>query len=367
MKKIVIFIVYLLLVTISCHKEDTEDSTTIPTITTLDVTEITATTATSGGDISDDGGEKITSKGVCWSTAISPTIYDSSTDDGGNSGDFSSRITGLSDHTTYYVRAYATNNKGTAYGNEFTFSTQSIFPGETTNVTGGTFSMGSDNVNEKPIHTVNVNSFKMSKLEITNLQFVNFMNEKGVNADGSYEGVSYIKMEDHEFIEYSSDHFIVKNHEKYPVVKVSWYGAKAYSEYYGGRLPTEAEWEFAAGGGTNSHGYLYAGSDTIDDVAWYLNNSGDHLHDVGTKSPNELGLYDMSGNVLEWCSDWYDSNYYNVSPGDNPQGPTSGSDRVLKSSYYVAIADYCRVTTRYHGTPNYSVNGLIGFRPVFEE
>ena len=367
MKKTIVILVSLLFLTISCKKEDPEgDNLVISNIATLDVTEVTATTAISGGDIIDDGGTEITQKGVCWSTTTVPTIYDSSTNDGNNSGDFSSHVTGLSNNTTYYLRAYATNSKGTAYGNEVTFKTQNVFSGETVIITGGSFQMGGIEEDEQPIHNVTVSSFKMSKYEITNLQFIDFMNEISVNANGSYLGVSYIYMVDNEFIEYNHDHFIIKSHEKYPVTKVSWAGAKAYSEYYGGRLPTEAEWEFAARGGNNSDGYLYSGSDTIDDIAWYFNNSGNEHHDVGTKAPNKLGIYDITGNVFEWCSDWYETSYYSVSSSNNPQGPSSGADRVIRGGSYATSDNNSRVASRHYGTPNYHVNYLIGFRPAFD-
>lgn len=100
------------------------------------------------------------------------------------------------------------------------------------------------------------------------------------------------------------------------------------------RMPTEAEWEYAARGGNRSKGYLYSGSNTMDEVGWYSSNSGGRIHAVKTKQPNELGLYDMSGNVWEWCSDWYDESYYAVSPSVDPSGPTSGLNRVLRSSHW---------------------------------
>ena len=115
------------------------------------------------------------------------------------------------------------------------------------------------------------------------------------------------------------------------------------------RFPTEAEWEFAAKGGTQSKGYTYAGSNTIDDVAWYTNNSSSTTHPVAQKKANELGLYDMSGNVWEWCLDWSDS--YSSSAQTDPTGAASGSYRVLRGGSWYNVATYCRVAYRGADTP----------------
>lgn len=114
------------------------------------------------------------------------------------------------------------------------------------------------------------------------------------------------------------------------------------------RLPTEAEWEFAARGGNVSHSYFYAGSNDIDDVAWYSGNSNKRTHEVGLKSPNELGLYDMSGNIEEWCSDWYDEYPSNqLSPIINPQGPSSGDGHVLRGGGWMGDKCECSIYSRY--------------------
>ena len=135
------------------------------------------------------------------------------------------------------------------------------------------------------------------------------------------------------------------------------------------RLPTEAEWEYAARG-RRSNGYKYAGSNDIGSVAWYTKNSSEKdsshpdygTHPVGTKSPNELGLYDMSGNVWEWCNDWYNKNYYTNSPDNNPQGPsTSQSFRVLRGGSWFNVDNNCRVASRYFSLP-FSSGNLVGFR-----
>lgn len=115
------------------------------------------------------------------------------------------------------------------------------------------------------------------------------------------------------------------------------------------RLPTEAQWEYAARGGNKSKGYIYSGSNTLDDVAWYSSNSSYTTHPVKTKAPNELGIYDMSGNVWEWCSDWYGS--YSSAAQTDPTGPSTGSLRVKRGGSWNYNSLHCRVAYRYHNTP----------------
>ena len=124
-------------------------------------------------------------------------------------------------------------------------------------------------------------------------------------------------------------------------------------------LPTEAQWEYAARGGNKKSGYKYAGGNNVDEEAWYDGNSGSSTHPVKGKKPNVLGLYDMSGNVWEWCSDWYGS--YSSGAQINPQGPSSGSDRVLRGGSWDRSARYCRVSYRLRSNPDYRSDDF-GFR-----
>ena len=134
------------------------------------------------------------------------------------------------------------------------------------------------------------------------------------------------------------------------------------------RLPTEAEWEYAARGGNKSKGYKYAGSNKLKEVAWYWENSHDETKDVGLKFPNELGLYDMSGNVWEWCQDWYSKEYYEECQKEgtviNPAGPKNGVYRVLRGGGWSNTPQYCRCTNRNLNPPEYRINN-VGFRLVF--
>ena len=130
------------------------------------------------------------------------------------------------------------------------------------------------------------------------------------------------------------------------------------------RLPTEAEWEYAARGGNKSRGYQYSGSNILSDVAWYIDNSENMTHPVGSKQANELGIYDMSGNVFEWCQDRYGS--YSSSSQTNPTGATSGSRRVNRGGSWVNNAWNCRLSYRFNDSQGYR-DDYIGFRLVLSE
>ena len=155
-----------------------------------------------------------------------------------------------------------------------------------------------------------------------------------------------------------------------PVEKVSWNDCQEFISKLNRitgktfRLPTEAEWEYAARGGKKSRGYQYSGSNNISDVAWYGDNSGSKTHAVGSKQANELGIYDMSGNVWEWCQDWYED--YSSSSQTNPTGATSGSYRVFRGGGWMHTAWYCRSSYRNCNSPDYR-SSFLGLRLVLSE
>ncbi len=215
-------------------------------------------------------------------------------------------------------------------------------------VKSGTFLMGCGDEkdkdcydNEKPAHSVTVSDFYIGTKEVTQKQWREVMG----TSPSSFEKC-----------------------DKCPVESVSWNDIQAFLKKLNDqtkgkkyRLPTEAEWEFAARGGNNSKGFKYSGGDDIKEVAWYDGNSENKTHPVGTKKANELGIYDMSGNVWEWCSDWFES--YNAAAVTNPMGAGKGSLRVFRGGSWFNYPQLCRAANRLHGAPTNRGNNL-GFRVV---
>ena len=237
-------------------------------------------------------------------------------------------------------------------------------------VRGGTFEMGDlfdsgFSEDEKPVHSVKVSSFWMSEYEITNTQFCVFLNEKGNPVEG---GVPWLDLTDDDcLVEKRGDRFIPKRgFGNHPVVEVSWYGARAFAEWLECRLPTEAEWEYAARGEGRWIKYPNGDDLTYDD-ANFAGTGGrdrwDQTSPVGNFPPNALGLYDMAGNVWERCWDWYDENYYSNSPPTDPQGPAEGVYRVLRGGAWDYSSWICRTTTRGFYKPD-GMTASIGFRVV---
>jgi len=211
-------------------------------------------------------------------------------------------------------------------------------------VHGGTFQMGSNSRgnDEKPFHSVTISNYYIGKYEVTQKLWRDVMGNDPPEL--SFKGC-----------------------DQCPVEKVSWNDIQEFLQKLNlktgknYRLPTEAEWEYAARGGNQSKGYIYSGSNTIDEIAWYGSNSGSKTHPVGQKHPNELGLYDMTGNVWEWCSDWYGDTYYKSSPMDNPKGPSIGTSRSLRGGSWFYGPNFCRTGKRGKNNPDDRHSGC-GFR-----
>jgi formylglycine-generating enzyme required for sulfatase activity len=228
-------------------------------------------------------------------------------------------------------------------------------------VLADTFKIGSPTFSsENPAHNVILNSFYISKYEVTNAEFAEFLNVYGSDTikEGSDMGEELIYEDDWGVTKDGDVWRAQKGFESHPVIYVSWFGADAYCKWKGYRLPTEAEWEVAARGGKN-RSHKYAGSDNADSVAWYFGNSEKSTHAVGKKAANEIGLFDMSGNIYEWCSDWYSS--YDGKTLDNPKGSEKGQYKVIRGGSWYDYFSHLTVTNRGNYNPDYKSN-IIGFR-----
>lgn len=344
-----------------------------PTVSTTTVIDVSRTSATFTAQVTATGNGTLTDAGFVYSTNHYPTTSDNKLSCG-KSTTLSSKATGLQQETTYYVRAYAINERGASYGAEQSFTTtrNEVNPyttltvetnyGSTTldmaTVNGGTFMMGAqskvstqDNYDknayddERPVHQVTVSGFLMSKTLVTQYLWYVVM--------GSYPNISS---------QYGLG-------EDYPVYNVSYQQCLQFMQKLGSitgkkfRMPTEAEWEFAARGGNNAESTTYSGSNTAGTVAWYSQNAGGKTHPVAQKQANELNIYDMSGNLWEWCSDWYA--LYSSATQNNPTGPSTGSSRVIRGGGWNDSATDCRVSVRSSAAPSQGFT-TVGLRLIME-
>ena len=242
-------------------------------------------------------------------------------------------------------------------------------------VKGGTFSMGNTRgdsegySNEKPVHTVNLTyDYWIGKYEVTFDDYDAFCTATGRSKPSDYgwgrKSRPVINVSWNEAIEYcnwlsgkegyakaydSGGNLLDRNSNKTTYIK----------KVEGYRLPTEAEWEYAARGGQKAKGYKYSGSDTLSEVGWYKDNAGSKTQEIGKKKANELGIFDMSGNVWEWCYDWYGG--YSAEGQLNPIGPGSGSYRLIRGGGWYYSAHYCRVAFRNYSDPS-TTHSYLGFR-----
>lgn len=266
-------------------------------------------------------------------------------------------------NTTYWVRAYVHDGQGYNYSDPISFTTGALTDDQPTvesfiangvpftmvNVEGGSFTMGATveqgadaNDAEKPAHKVTLSSFSIGQTEVTQALWLAVM---GSNPSGFTGDLNL------------------------PVEQVSWYDCQTFISKLNElnisdhqfRLPTDAEWEYAARGGNQSMSFKYSGCNSIDEVAWYNSNSTS-THTVATKTANELGIFDMSGNVWEWCQDWYGD--FNADDQINPTGPANGSGRCMRSGSWDFNSWFCRVSHRNYDSPERKSNHL-GFRIAY--
>jgi len=370
----------------SCKNEDAE-----VTAKTYHVTNVTASSGSIRGTVTITVGDaSFIDAGICYSTTVTyPKITNSRyVPASGDLTDFLVTLSGLSTDSVYRFRTYASTSDTTYYGITYAFRPVSVEI-EKIFVQGGTFTMGATTEQasfasdaEKPAHSVTLDGFYIGKYEVTNDQFALFLNSRQISSGGSSmtaSGTSYKFMyTSPKGLYYDSDNsqwVVPSGYVGRPVVNVTWYGASEFCLWAGGRLLTEAEWEFAARGGKSSLGYIYSGGNDAAEVGWFKPDLYDredleyYSQVGGGKKANELGIYDMSGNVWEWCSDWYTA-YSSVAQTD-PTGPTDdeaeadGSEITEKvrrgGGWADPNASSLRVSNRASNLPTANA-GSIGFR-----
>jgi len=277
-------------------------------------------------------------------------------------------LSGLSANTTYYWQARATNIAGTTYANgsasafwSFTTSDGTVIPGEMIVIPAGSFQMGCDpdynggyscDSSELPLHTVSLDAYRIDKYEVTNAQYAQCV----ATGDCTAPTCNYSRIR--------ASYYDNPTYANYPVIQVSWQDASNYCDWAGKRLPTEAEWERAARGTTLIAYPWGVASPTCSLVNGYI--SSPCVYDTSAVGSNPggaspYGVLDMAGNVWEWVADLYSASYYSISPSSNPQGPDSGTDRVLRGGSWNSTSDYLRVADRDVFDPTHRDNN-VGFR-----
>ncbi|MGR5591975.1 SUMF1/EgtB/PvdO family nonheme iron enzyme [Bacteroides thetaiotaomicron] len=277
------------------------------------------------------------------------------------------------------IAEWITNDHGTGTATEIGAGIEKV------RIPAGTFLMGSPDsdseaiLDEKPQHKVTLTrDFYMGKYEVTAAQYADFLNAAGVAKADVYSKARHTVDGYGEQDLFRVDKWTPQWNDatdrweaggNTPMINVTWFGAKAYADWVGGSLPTEAQWEYACRAGTTTAYSFGDDAAGLGDYAWYWDNSEsiNGPSPVGTKKPNPWGLYDMHGNVVEWCSDRYGSDYYSdPSAGTDPTGPASGDYRVARGGGWTYISRSCRSACRISGTPG-SANYEVGFRVVFND
>lgn len=318
--------------------------------------------------IGSDGNSKITDYGVVLSEVKNPSlknnVFKSNLISKVNK-EIKIKIKGLKSNTTYHIKPFAKNKLGMSYGDEISIKTKFRI-NDVVLVKGGTFFMGSNNEKdgekfEQPVHKVTLKDFKIRINEVTNSEFATFL-----NANLKHPRFNFwldFEQKEIQIEKIGSKYKAKKGKENYPVVFVRYFGAEDYATWNGGRLPTEAEFEYVAKGGNKSKGYLYPGSNNIEKVAWYKLNSRS-TQKVAQKEPNELGVYDMAGNVWEWISDTWHKNYENApTKGNKPW--KGGRGHILRGGSWQSSKYDCRSTYRTYNS-KYYVGDNVGFRVVYD-
>lgn len=354
----------VLMLAVSCSSEDKPAE--LPTVTTADFTELTAESVKLGGEVTADGGAEVMARGIVYGEEPAPDVETSAlTQEGTGIGAFESSVGNLKGATTYYYRAYATNEAGTAYGEEKTFITpmpENISLDvngvklEMVLVEPGTFKMGNPGTDdmfsyEKPVHNVTLTkSYYIGKYEVSQELWTAVMGSNPSIYTGNDIPV-------HQVSYTMCLQFVAALNEL---------TGKTFS------MPTEAQWEFAARGGNKSQGFTYSGSNDISEVAWSIENTAyvglDGMQPCGKLKPNELGIYDMSGNAQEWVSDYFYMSGYDSADQTDPTGPSEPSnqyeERCVRGGSWVTESIFCSVYKRVGTTYSDNMGFDYGLRIV---
>ena len=234
-------------------------------------------------------------------------------------------------------------------------------------IKGGRIKLGNrkGDTDEKPAKKIKITSFYMGRIEVTNKEFAEFLNKKGnqttgntpwINLEGSWNNLKCrIYLKDSVFL-------VEEGFEDYPVNLVNWFGADAYCKWKGGRLPSEAEWEYALRSGFSKKEIKNI---KMDDYAWYKTNSNYNLHKGGQLKPDRNGIFDMYGNLWEWCDDYYQAEYYKTRSRNNPKSPEKGDFRVMRGGSWTNDRETLSASNRNGLNPN-SNKINVGFRIAFD-
>jgi formylglycine-generating enzyme required for sulfatase activity len=242
-------------------------------------------------------------------------------------------------------------------------------------IAGGTFWMGNlqGRASDNPIHQVRLSGYSIGAHEVTNSEYCAFLNDSKPSPETLKRWIDLMgkgfQREKCRIQNLENVYVVEPSYESHPVLFTSWYGAKAYCEWAGGRLPTEAEWEFAAIGGNKDKLHSnFSGNNsgaTIDDLAWYKDNSHNRVHPVKSKAQNQIGIFDLCGNVSEWCSDFYGPLISAADQKDeifySPQGTGSGDSKVIRGGSWQDQSSFCQVFYRSKRDPREKTD-YIGFR-----
>lgn len=344
MQKLMVLSLLFLAILTSCNKDDDVHKSDVypnsPYVHTKGALNIGEYWADLTAEVQDEGTYGVIEYGFF--IGEDPDRVDNKLSAVGDAKDFVIRPCRLKSNTTYYYRAFIANGNGICLGKEimsFTTKRYQLYNEEVL-VQGGSFMMGSEDhaFDESPVHKVALNSFFMQRKEISTKHYSYYFRDAHHDMTSTKEfDVALFGATDYAEMTYlEAEDFIV------------WYNARSIKTY---RMPTEAEWEYAARGGIKSKGYTYAGSDNISLVAWYRDNY-DEMHSGKELKSNELFIYNMSGSLSEWCSDWYDPNYYKYSEVVNPKGPLEACEslrHVVRGGSYKDPAYACRTTIRFYG------------------